>query len=176
MPPIHFDKQEENARSNRLQKASPKTAKRRTFSDLLTYLFIRFLGIYFVIGALFTCSTQPFSFDYSTKDPNSVCRNLAFAKNHIAPVLSPLVHSAHQRIDPYTGPYVRAVKPYTQTAWKTAKPYYKQASKQGRNVYNKHVEPMRKKAIKRGRAYSDPHVKKFNKQYQKQVQPHVDSE
>lgn len=173
VPPIRFEEYEQGA--NR-KITSSKSAKRRSFSDFLTYIFIRFLAIYFIIGALFTCSTHPFQFDYSTKDSNSICRSLAHGKNHIVPVLSPYIHSAHQRINPYTGPYIDAVKPYTQIAWKKAKPYYKQAEKQSKSVYNKHLEPRRKKAIKRARSYFDPHIKKVNKQYQKQVQPHVDSE
>lgn len=173
VPPIQFDEHEQGA--NR-KMTSSKPAKRRSFSDFLTFVFIRFLGIYFIIGALFTCSSHPFRFDYSTKDSNSICRSLAHGKNHIIPVLSPVIHAAHQRIHPYTGPYFDAVKPYTQAVWTKTKPYYKQAEKQSTTVYNNHVEPRRKKVIKRARSYSDPHIKKFNKQYQQQVQPHVDSE
>jgi hypothetical protein len=137
--------------------------KRRSFSEALTYLFIRFLGGYFIIGALFTCSTEPFSFDYSKNDANAMCRNLAYGKQVLAPVL--------HRADPYLDPYVKAVKPYAQKVW----PYYNRAQKKGKVVYQKRIEPLRKEAIKRGRSYSDPHIKKFNKEYRKKVQPHVDS-
>lgn len=141
----------------------------------LNSLLVRLFAAYTIVAALFTCSTHPFSFNYSATDSRAICRSLAHGKSHLVPLATPLVRSAHQRIDPYTGPYVKAVKPYTQAAWKTARPYYRQAQKQGKVVYNRHLEPVRKKAIKRGRAYTDPHVKTLNRHYQKQVQPHVDS-
>lgn len=175
VPPIRFEEVEGKApRQARATQASGRV-KRRGFVAVVTSLLVRIFALYTIIAALFTCSSRPFSFQYSAKDSRAICRSLAQGKSHLLPVITPLVRSAHATIDPYTGPYVKAIRPYTQSAWKTTRPYAQRAQKQGKVVYNKHLEPMRKKAIKRGRAYTDPHIKTFNKHYRAQVQPRVDS-
>lgn len=172
VPPVKF----ENGKSpnQSLQKTS-RSPKRRGFTGFLTYLAIRFITLYTLVAALFTCSSSPFTFNYSTNDARAICRSLAHGKAQLIPIITPAIQSIHDKVDPYTGPYVKAVSPYTRAAWKTAKPYYRQAAKQGQFVYKKRIDPLRKKAIKRGRAYTDPHIKNVNKHYSKQVKPHVDS-
>lgn len=145
------------------------------FFRWLVSLALRLLTYFAIFSALFTCGSSPLRFDYSTKDSRAVCRSLAHAKVHLTPLATPLVRAAHQRIDPYTGPYVRAAAPYAQKAYKLAKPHYDRAYKHGEVLYSKHVEPARKRAVKRGRAYADPHVKRINAEYKKLVQPHFDT-
>ncbi|UZJ56436.1 hypothetical protein CBS101457_005756 [Exobasidium rhododendri] len=183
-PPVRFDENETSqsltatARGSKQNHvSSSRITKRKSgggFTGFITYFAVRIFALYAIVAALFTCSSHPFQFNYSAKDPRAVCRSLAHGKSHLVPIVTPLLHSAHEKVDPYTAPYIKIVKPYTDSAWKTARPFVRQAEKQGKIVYNRHLEPMRKKALKKGKTYTDPHVKNFNKHYKKQVQPHLD--
>lgn len=181
VPPIRFATEEQD---KKYQQQANKIAKKQKikntrakggFISWLIRLALKLLSYYAIFAALFTCGSHPFNFDYSTKDQRAVCRSLAHAKIQLVPIATPILKDTFAHIDPYAGPYIRAVTPVVQKAYKFSKPHYIRAYKYGNALYKKHVDPARKRAIKRAHAYADPHLKKLQKEYKKQVQPHVDS-
>lgn len=179
-PIIQFDDDVDQARKGKLTRNQRLNRQQRgkkrggVISWLVNFGFK--VGVfYLLIGALWSCGSQPFRFDYKLNDSRSHCRALAQTKLHLQPIVSPYVDAAHAKVQPYTQPYLDAASPYAKLAWKNTRPYYRYASKQGKLAYNRHVEPARKLALKRGRAYVDPHVKTAQAHYKKQIQPHVNN-
>lgn len=174
LAPVAASQSSSKAASTRAGK--PQTRQSRGFFGFIFSFLTRIFALYVAVGALFQCGSSPLRFDFKKDDSRGLCRNLAFAKANLVPVVKPIGDAVYAKVDPYTGPYIKAATPYTRAAWKTTKPYYVQGQKRGKALYNRHLEPVRKRTVKRGRAYADPHIKNFNAQYKKQVQPHLDSE
>lgn len=172
---IKFDDDVDNKRAKKLSRRRQGGSSGRGFFSWLFSVLFKVGVFYMLIGAFWTCGSQPFKFDYNKRDERAHCRTLAQAKAQLQPVLTPYYHAAQAKVDPYTRPYVDAASPYVKQAWKTTRPYYRYANKQGQRYYRSRIEPLRKHAVKRARAYSDPHIKTATAHYNKQVQPHVDN-
>ncbi|KAK0557793.1 hypothetical protein OC844_005485 [Tilletia horrida] len=129
------------------------------------------IGIFYVIiGALWHCSSKPFSFEYSANDPRALCRNLYTVKAELTPHL----HDLHAQLSPHVEPYIAPLRPYAQQAYKRGKPIYNDLTKRGALAWKRYGEPKRQQAEKAARKWADPHIKRARKEWKKQVQPHID--
>ncbi|PWN24852.1 hypothetical protein BDZ90DRAFT_98156 [Jaminaea rosea] len=159
---IRFDDDDTKAKRGTVAAKSSKSKQQRKqgrsggFSSYLFSLALRLSALYMLVGALWTCPSQPLRFDYNPRDSRSHCRALAQGKVQLQPIVAPYIASAQARVQPHVQPYVDVATPYAKAAWKTSKPYYRYAAKQGRWAYNKHVEPRRKVADKKVRNWVQP--------------------
>lgn len=122
-----------------------------------------------LIGAIWNCSPQPFSFNYDPNDSRLLCRELSSVQSHLKSFTSPYFHQIDAKIQPYYKP----LQPHYENAIKTSKPHYKRLKTQSKKYWKKNVEPVRKRLVK---SYVDPQRKNIEKHYGTHVQPHLERE
>ncbi|SNX87117.1 uncharacterized protein MEPE_05827 [Melanopsichium pennsylvanicum] len=171
-PAVRFPNNDSPRQLTRKQRNANKS---KGFFGWLISFASRVTIFYLIYAALWTCPSRPFAFDYSAKDPRPVCRNLAQAHQQIAPIVTPYLHLAQQKAEPYTRPIVQAATPWINRAQTVSRPIYRQVNKRGRLIWKKRIDPARKRALKKARKQLDPYLTQAHQYHKRNIQPHVDT-
>ena len=131
-------------------------------------LFRVFVAV-MIVSALWVCPKSPFSFDYNAEHPQLICREIASAHSHIAPLVESTASELHAFAEPYAGKYMNAVS----DAWVKTKPALVRAGTNAHHTYVSRIEPAAKALAKQAYQHLRPHHRKLQRHYKTHVDPHV---
>lgn len=135
-------------------------------------LLLRVFVAVVIASALFVCPSRPFSFEYSGEHPSLMCREIASAHAHLAPVAHSAAAQLHTLVEPYAGKYLVAAG----NTWKKVQPAAVDAFKRAQHTYTTRLEPAARALGKQTYRRLRPYERQLQRHYRTHVQPHVTGE
>lgn len=132
-------------------------------------LLLRVFVAVVIVSALWVCPSAPFSFEYNAEHPKLICREIASAHSHIAPLVHSTAAELHTLAEPYAGKYMTAAG----NAWSKVKPAVVQAGTNAHHTYVSRIEPAAQALAKQAYQHFRPHHRKLQRHYKTHVDPHV---